>query len=259
MTANPKIAIIGQNETGSKVAGVLTRAGASLIRFDPASKSPAGSLEEAVSGADVVLAVGSSTGPSKIADRVAPLLRDDALYADLNAGTPATKRQIAAQFPDGSYLDVTMGQQDPGPTEGLVMDVAGTGARRLIELFEPIGLTLRYVSDVPGEATARHLIRGLLANGIAGAVIDCLWAAESMGLQSWAYQEVLDEFEASSAETARQYLSGTAQHIKRRQIEIMDVVAMLNETGYESTMLPGIEFNYGRLLHGKKIPFSKRP
>jgi putative dehydrogenase len=259
MTAHPKIAIIGQNETGSRIADGLIRAGASLVRFDPASKSPAGSLGEAVSGADVVLALGSSAGPTRIAERVVPLLREDALYADLNTGTPATKRQLAALFPDGSFVDVTIVQQDPVPAEGLVMDVAGTGARRLIELLEPFGLTLRYVSEVPGEATARLLIRSLLAKGIAGAVIDCLWAAESMGMQSWAYQEILEEFEASSAETAQQYLSGTAQHIKRRQIETMDVVSMLNETGYESTMLAAIEFNYGRILHGKKIPFSKRP
>jgi 3-hydroxyisobutyrate dehydrogenase-like beta-hydroxyacid dehydrogenase len=259
MTVYPRIAIIGQNETGSRSADVLTRAGASVIRIDPASKSPAGSLEEAVSGADVVLALGSSGGPSRIAERVIPLLGEDALYADLNAGTPATKRHLAALFPDGSFVDVAVVQQDSVPTEELVMDVAGTGAGRLIELFEPFGFTLRYVSEVPGEATARQLIRSLLAKGVAGAVIDCLWAAESMGLQSWAYQEILEEFEASSAETARQYLSGTAQHVKRRQIEMMDVVSMLNETGYESTMLPGIEFNYGRILHGKKIPFSKRP
>lgn len=259
MTAHPKIAIIGQSETGSQIADGLTRAGASLVRFDPASKSPAGSLEEAVTDADVVLALGSSAGPSRIAQRVVPLLREDALYADLNTGTPATKRQLAALFPDGSFVDVTIVQQDPASAEGLVMDVAGTGARRLTELLEPFGLTLRYVSEVPGEATARNLIRSMLAKGMAGVVIDCLWAAESMGLHTWAYQEILDEFDSSSAATVRRYLSDTAQHVKRRQIEMMDIVEMLNESGYESTMIAPIEFNYGRILHGKKIPFSKRP
>lgn len=259
MTPHPMIAVIGQNDTGSRIADALTRAGASVITFDPASKSPAGSLEDAVSGADVVLAWGSSSGPSKIAQRLVPLLRESALYADLNTGTPATKRQLAALFRDGSFVDVAIVQQDSTQAEDLVMDVAGTGAKRLIELLGPLGLTLRYVSEVPGEATARKLIRSLMAKGIAGAIIDSLWAAESMGMQSWAYQEILEEFEASSAETAQLYLSGTAQHIKRRQIEIMDVVAMLSETGYESTTLPGIEFNYGRILHGKKIPFSQRP
>jgi putative dehydrogenase len=76
---------------------------------------------------------------------------------------------------------------------------------------------------------------------MAGVIIDCLWAAESMGLQNWAYQEILDKFDSSSAEKAKRYLSGTVQHVKRRQIEMMDVVEMLNEAGYESTMIAPIE------------------
>lgn len=131
--------IIGQNETESQIADRLIRAGASLIRIDPASKSPAGSLEEAVSGADVILAMDSSTGPSRIAQRVVSLHREDALYADLNTGTPATKRQLAALFPNGSFVDVAIVQKDRVPAGGLVMDVAGTGVRRLIELLEPSG------------------------------------------------------------------------------------------------------------------------
>lgn len=264
MTAHPRVAFIGHNEAGSRIVDGLTKAGASVVGFDPATKRTsttplAGSLEEAVTGADVVLSLASSAAPSRIAEQVAPLLKDGALYADLNTGTPSMKRELATLFPDGSFVDVAVVQQDPGAAEGVVMGVAGTGARRLIELLEPFGLTLEYVSEVPSEATARKLIRSLLAKGMAGVIIDCLWAAESLGLQNWAYQEILDEFDSITAETANRQLSGTAQHVKRRQIEMMDVVAMLAESGYESTMIAAIEFNYGRILHGKKIPFSKRP
>lgn len=264
MTAHLRVVFIGHSEAGSRIADGLTKAGASVIGFDPAitrtsTKPLSGGFAEAVTGADLVLSLGSSAQPSRIAEQVAPLLKEDALYADLNTGTPSMKKDLAALFPDGSFVDVAVVQQDPGVTEGVVMDAAGTGARRLMELLEPAGLALGYVSEVPGEATARGLFRSLLAKGMAGVIIDCLWAAEGMGLHNWAYQEILQEFDSSSAETARQYLSGTAQHVKRRQIEIMDVVAMLTETGYESTMIGPIEFNYGRILHGKKIPFSKRP
>lgn len=263
MTAHLRVVFVGHSEAGSRIADELIKAGASVIGFDPGTKRTsttplAGSLEEAVTGADLVLSLGSSP-PSRIAEQVAPLLKEDALYADLHTGTPSMKKELATLFPDGSFVDVAVVQQDPGAAEGVVMDAAGTGARRLMELLEPSGLALGYVSEVPGEATARGLFRSLLAKGMAGVIIDCLWAAESMGLQNWAYQEILQEFDSSSAETARQYLSDTAQHVKRRQIEMMDVVAMLTEAEYESTMIGSIEFNYGRILHGKKIPFSKRP
>jgi hypothetical protein len=78
-----------------------------------------------------------------------------------------------------------------------------------------------------------------------------------MGLQDWAYEEILREFESSSAETAKRYISGTAQHVKRRQIEMMDVNEMLAEVGYQSTMVDGVALTYSRILHSKKIPFSR--
>jgi putative dehydrogenase len=264
MTARARVAFIGYSEAGSVVAAELIKAGLEVVGFDSAPKRapsapPARSLKEALTGADLVFTISSATGPLRTAEEVAPLLGKGALIADLTTAPPSTKRELAALFPGGSYVDVAIVQLEPGQAGEVVLDVAGTGARKFVELLGPFGLAVEYVSEVPGEATARQLIRSLLAKSLAGAIIDCLWAAESMGMQNWAYQEILKEFEASSAETALQYLSGTAQHIKRRQIENMDVVAMLQETGYESTMLPGIEFNYGRILHGKKIPFSKRP
>jgi len=137
------------------------------------------------------------------------------------------------------------------------MGVAGTGARRFIELLEPFGMDLEYVSDVPREAAARKLLRSILAKGVAAVLIDCLWAAERMGLQDWAYEEILRKFDSSSAETAKRYGSGTAQHVKRRQIEMMDVTEMLNDAGYEPTMVDGVALTYSRILHSKKIPFAK--
>lgn len=263
MNTHPRVAFIGHSEAGS-LSGELDKAGVTVVGFDPAARRTpttplAGSLEEAVAGADLVFSMSSSTAPFRIAEQVIPLLGKGALYADLAPGTPSMKRELAALFSDGSFVDVAVVEQDADSGEKVMMEVAGTGARRLIGLLEPFGLTLEYVSEVPGEATARRLIRSLLAKGMAGVIIDCLWAAESMGLQDWAYQEILEEFDSNSAETARGYLSGTAQHVKRRQIEMMDVVAMLNETGYESTIVAPIEFNYGRILHGKKIPFRKAP
>ncbi|MDR7084547.1 3-hydroxyisobutyrate dehydrogenase-like beta-hydroxyacid dehydrogenase [Arthrobacter ginsengisoli] len=264
MSVHPKVAFVGHSEAGSVVASELIKAGFDVVGFDLAvSRSPiapmAKSLEEAVAGAAVVLSLGPSSAPFRVAESVVPLLAKSALYGDLSAGTPAVKKELAALFDDGSYADIAVVGQDPVSGEIPALDVAGTGARKLMDLLGPSSLRLEYVSEVPGEATARRLFRSLLVKGMAGVITDSLWAAESMGLQNWAYQEILEEFESHSAQTAKRYLLGTALHVKRRQIEMMDVVEMLNETGYESTMIAAIEFTYGRILHGKKIPFSKAP
>ncbi|GAA3884529.1 hypothetical protein GCM10022381_28400 [Leifsonia kafniensis] len=262
MSEDIRVAVIGLGEAGSLIAAGLIAAGADVVGFDPAGSLPnppvpiAASVEAAAAGAQLVLSISSPTASRKAAEQLAPLLEAGAVYADLNTGTPAHKRTLAALFPEGAFADVAVMKPVPGLAEKVPLAVAGTGAHRFIELLEPFGMDLEFVSSRAGDAAARTLIRSMLTTGMAGVLIDCLWAAESMGIQAWAYQEILDEFDSSSSETAKSYLSGTAQHIKRRQIEMMDVVEMLNDTGYESSTAPAVGLNYSRILHGKKIPFS---
>lgn len=256
-----RIGVIGLGEAGSLIADGLVAAGARVTGFDPAVQEHpsirlASSAEEAVAEAAVVISINSSTVSARVAEQVVPALKPGAIYADLNTGTPALKRKLAALFPDGVFADVAIMRPVPGLAEKVPMAVAGKGAHRFIELLEPFGLDLEYVSEVPGEAAARKLLRSILAKGIASVLIDCLWAAESLGLQDWAYQEILREFDSSNSATAKRYLSGTAKHVKRRQIEMMDVTEMLAEIGYQPTMVDGVALTYSRILHSKKVPFS---
>jgi len=256
-----RIAVIGHGEAGSLIAGDLQDAGLDVVGFDPVVPAHptvpiAESTEDAVAGADIVLSLNSSTVALRIAKQVAPLLRDQAIYADLNTGTPALKKKLASLFADGAFADVAIMSPVPELGAKVPMGVAGTGARRFVDLLAPFGLNLEFVSDVAGEAAARKLIRSVLAKGIAAVTIDYLWAAESLGLEEWAYGEVQREFDAMSAETAKRYLTGTVRHVKRRQIEMLDVNEMLNESGYLSTIVPAIELTYNRVIHSVKVPFS---
>lgn len=262
MTEHTKVAVIGRSEAGTRIADALVAAGIDVVAFDPAApKNPAtplaGSIEDAVADADLILSLSSPAAALRVAGRIAPLLTEGALYADLNTGTPVMKKKLAALFPEGAFADIALGTAAPGLAAKISMAVAGTGATKFLELLEPAGLTVEYISEVPGEAAAREILRSVLDKSMAAAIIDFLWAAESLGLKDWAYQEVLDEFNASSAETAKGYLTGTAQHLKRRQIEMMDVDETLRDAGYQSTMVAAVETNYSRILHGKRIPFSK--
>ena len=262
MSSRVRIGVIGLGEAGSLIAAGLQAAGADVIGFDPVvPETPpvplAPDVATVVTGADIVISINSSTAARKVAEQVAPLLGAGTVYADLNTGTPALKKALAGLFGDRMFADVAIMKPVPGLAEKVPMGVSGPGARRFVDLLEPYGMNLEYVSDVPGEAAARKLLRSILAKGMAAVLIDTLWAAESMGLQQWAYEEILREFDSSSPETAKRYLTGTAQHVKRRQIEMMDVTEMLNEVGYQSTMVDGVALTYSRILHSKKIPYSK--
>ncbi|RAN69470.1 hypothetical protein B5P43_35745 [Bacillus sp. SRB_336] len=236
-------------------------AGVRVSAVDPAGQhNPAPlaeSVEDAAVHADLVLALGSTAAAGRAAGQIAPLMKAGAVYADLTTGTPATKRKLAELFADGSFADVAIIAQQTGPAADVSLAAAGTGARKFIELLGPAGVAVEYISEVPGDAAARGILRSVLDKSLAAAIIDFLWAAESLGQKDWAYQEILQEFTTSSAETAQGYLSDTAKNFKRRQMELMDALEALREAGYESTMAAPIDFTYGSLMHGKKIPFSK--
>jgi 3-hydroxyisobutyrate dehydrogenase-like beta-hydroxyacid dehydrogenase len=233
-----------------------------VIGFDVAKpKNPpvamAESAQEAVAQADVVFSLNSSTVALRVAEGVAGSLKPGAIYADLNTGTPSLKRNLAAALPDGCFVDVAVMKPVPGLAEKVPCGIAGPAAKRFEKLMAPLGMDLEYVSEQPGDAAARKLIRSIVAKGMAALIIDTLWAAKSMGMEDWAIAEIKNEFDTSSSATVQRYLDGTAKHAKRRSVEMTDVVEMLADSKYDSTMVNGVSLTLSHVMHGRKIPFAK--
>lgn len=258
-----RAALLGTGATAARLAQALAAAGHAVATAQPGD---AAAVAQAVAGADVVLALNPPVASLKLARTVAPLLAPGAVYADFNPGAPAMKKRLAELFPEHGFADGTLSGTGPASADasraaaggaGMAAAVAGSGAPAVAQLLESAGVAVDTVSAVPGDAAAREILRSVLDKALAAAVIDVLWAAESLGQKNWAYQQVLATFDAASAATAQEYLAGTAQHLKRRQMEMMDVVETMRDAGYDSTLVAAIETNYSRILHGKRIPFSK--
>ena len=248
-----RIAVLGQAASGAALGARLQEAGASVVGFD--IKPPrrpvvdqAETLAEAVSGADVVLSLNSSAHALKYAKDAAPHLAPSSLFADLNPGPPRLKQSLAEIFPTDSFVDVAL--LEP-------MAVAGPAGQRLIEVLTPLGLSFEFVSEQVGAAAARALTRSILTKCIAGVVVDYMWAAEKMGLTEWAYDELQKEFDTMDAETARQYLRESGRDVKRREIEMLDVVEMLESVDYHSLFVPPTQLTYNKIYHSIKVPYSE--
>lgn len=253
---------MGSGPAASSLGRGLGALGGDVLFMDtatPKGGSTSAVPDRSVAHADLVIA--QSSGPLSVsaAERAASLLRAEGVFADLSPGTPAAKTKLSALFTAGSYADVRVVNRETGPIEKLRMDVSGTAARKLIDLFAALDVDIEYVSDTPGDAASRGLLRDLLTNGMAGVIVDCLWAAQSMGQQDWAYREILDGFESASAETAKRLISGTAQQVKRREMELLEIAQMLRDSDYDSPMISALQFNYGRILHGTRVPFGRKP
>jgi 3-hydroxyisobutyrate dehydrogenase-like beta-hydroxyacid dehydrogenase len=257
-----KLTILGLGEAGSLIARGLAAQGVEVVGFDPVKqKFPVvtvlDSAEEAVADADVVFSLNSSTVSVKVARQVAEHLKPGAIFCDLNTGTPSLKKNLAGIIPAGSFVDVAVMKPVPGLAEKVPLSVAGEGASKFMKLFGDLDMDISYVSDVAGDAAARKLLRSILAKGMASIVIDTLWAAKELGLEDWAMEEINREFDTNSSKTVTRYLDGTQQHAKRRSVEMADVLEMLTDAGYESTVVRGIELTLSRVIHGVRIPFAK--
>jgi 3-hydroxyisobutyrate dehydrogenase-like beta-hydroxyacid dehydrogenase len=261
VTHNIRISVIGPGDAGSLLARDLATAGAEVIGFDlsplPDSSTPvAETMDEAVAGANIVLSLNSSSAALRAAERASALLPEGAIYADLNTATPALKRKLAEKFAPDAFVDVAMMSPVSATDEQSVFAVAGPAAQTFIDLLSPLGLTLELVSDVVGQAAARNLTRSMLSKVLAGAVIDYMWAAEAMGLEDWAHDEMLRAFDAMTRDTATGYLEETVKNAKRREIEMLDIVEMLEEADYHSLFVPPTQLVYNKVYHSIKVPHA---
>ena len=252
-----RIAILGPSDAGVRLGIALHQAGADVIGFALATGeySPlpeASKLEEALAGADLVLSFVSPQQAHTTAQSCAALLAAGALYVDFTPGTPDTKKNLAAEFKDDVFVDAAL-------TSHGTIEASGAGSTSFAKLLGHLNQNVSVLSVVPGDAAARALIRTLFRNGMAEVLADTLWAAESLGIQDGAWADIQSELTSMNAESAQALIDDTAHNFKRHQMSMQDVVELLAASGYESTMFAPIQFTHGRIMHGKKIPFSQAP
>lgn len=272
MTQKIRTAVIGPGEAASRLACDLADAGADVTVFDitafdltsfnASAIQVADSLEDAVANASVVFSLNSSSAALRAAERTAPHLAADGIFADANTATPALKKKLAELFAPEAFVDVAMMTSSapadaPTPTNTLLA-VSGPAAQALIARLAPLKLDTEFVSTEVGQSAARNLTRSMLAKGLAGVVIDYMWAAEALGLEDWAHDEMLRAFDAMTRDTATGYLEETVKNAKRREIEMLDIVEMLEEADYHSLFVPPTQLVYNKVYHSIKVPHANK-
>ena len=118
-------------------------------------------------------------------------------------------------------------------------------------------MTIETTPWASGDKAAKSLLLKMLAEGITAVSIDFLWAAKSLGLENWAFEELKREFDSSDAATAQLYLNSALQNAKRSTIEMTQVNELLAEARYDSTMAHGTMATLSQIMHSKPIPFAK--
>jgi 3-hydroxyisobutyrate dehydrogenase-like beta-hydroxyacid dehydrogenase len=227
------VAVLGLGEAGGRIAGDLAVAGVSVRGFDPARQldgiENADSAVAAVAGADVILSVNAATVALETAARVAGALAADALYADLNAGPPDLKRELAETLPV-EFVDVALVGVVPASGLATPALASGAGAERFAALFRPLGMPVEVVSDVPGDASGLKLLRSVFMKGIAVSAIEALAAAEAAGVEDWVRADIAAVLGES---LLQRLIAGSKAHAARRVDEMRAATAYVEQLGVE--------------------------
>jgi len=262
MSTPLRIAVLGLGEAGLQLASDLVAAGADVIAFDlkPPKKCPirlAETISEAVTDADLVISLNSSTQAWRMAETASAAIKPGALFADWNMCTPALKVQMSSVFTDDEFVDVAAFKSVAALGLASPLIAAGAKASTFSELMTSLGAKVQVVSQQVGDAAARQLVHSMLIKNMAGVVVDYMWAAQALGVTDWAFQALQDEFDDMTSETAKTFLVETVGNAKRLEIEMTDIVETLESVEYPSMFVPQTQLVYNKTYHSIKVPYSE--
>lgn len=234
----PVVAVLGLGEAGGRLAADLVAAGVDVRGYDPATSSApegvvrVGDPATAVSESAVVLGLTTASTALGAAESALAGLHAGAIYADLNTASPSLKREIAALVAGAGagFADVAL--LGPVPAHGLRTPALASGgsAQAFAELFRPLGMPVEVVSDRPGDAAVRKLLRSVFTKGLAASALESLRAAAAAGHATWLEREIAAVVGEPLLE---RLVEGSRRHAARRVDEMEAARELLLELGVE--------------------------
>ena len=249
MTGNPSIALVGLGEVGSVFAGELLARGVELrvasresARASASAKKlgieVATDIARAVSNADIVLLTITGDGLRDVVSRIAPVLREEAILADLTAAAPQEVIAAAATLGQGSARFVDVAIMGAVSLHGIRTPLLASGemATDFAERMNALGFSVsaRHGSAV-GDASSLKLLRSLYAKGLDALVVESMLAAEALGLRQDLIELLSDFDQRPLRDHIDMYLRTHLPHAARRLVEME-----LAETQLKSLQLPSL-------------------
>lgn len=239
-----RIGIFGLGEAGSLFAADLAAGGARVRAFDPAPvATPAGvdrrtAPAEAVEDAEIVLALVAEADMATAVSQAAGAIPPGACYADLGAGSPGRKRELAAvaERHGFSFVDVGLMAIVPGNGAATPALAAGDAAERFVAAMAPLGMRVEAIPGGPGAAAARKLLRSVVTKGLSALVLEALRGAEAAGCRDWLWDNVCHQITTADEAFLVRLVEGTRAHSRRRTDEMAASASMLAELGVDPRM-----------------------
>lgn len=267
---NLDIGLIGYGEVGKVFgSGLRTRGvawvGAWDVRFVDAALSvddrrhaqahgviACESMRQLCSKANLIIAAVTSANTLQVAQEAARWIGRGASYLDLNAASPAVKRQAAMAIEDAGAHYIEAGVTTAVPPFGIAvpMLIGGKQAQRLADRLRPIGFNVTPLSPKIGAVAAAEMSRGILARGIETLIVESFTTARRYGVEDAMLASLAESFPGTDWRRQAGIVFGrAAQGGERRMADILQAAATIRSTGIEPLLSDAIAARQLAIAH----------
>src|SRR3954453_8575841 len=248
----PRISFIGFGEAGQAIASGLRESGIERIAaWDILFSKPEGarlkaagekagirlasSAADAVSESDMVIAAVTAASSVDAARSVAPHLKGNPYYLDINSVSPGRKQETAKLLGDKArYVDVAGVAAIHPKRHRTPLLIAGPYAEPIAPLLREMDMQLDVVGDAVGGAAAIKMIRSVMIKGIEALTLECFLAASRAGVLDEVTASLKNNYPGLDWNTLSEYnLERMASHGERRAAEMEESAATLRELGLD--------------------------
>jgi 3-hydroxyisobutyrate dehydrogenase-like beta-hydroxyacid dehydrogenase len=272
----PTVCFIGFGEAGQAFASGLREAGVKhMSAWDILFPEPAGeklraaaynagvrlgtSAQDAIAGADIVLAAVTASSSYEVATTAKPYLTADQFWLDINSVSPGRKVQTAEAV-NGAvrYVDVAvMAPVHPAKHRTPVL-LAGPHAGALAPVLQALDMSVGIAGEKVGNAAAIKMVRSVMIKGLEALTTECFLAATRAGVEPQIFASLGKSFPGLDWPEMVEYnLERMANHGIRRAHEMEEVAETLQELGIAPHMTTGTiarQYQMGEL--GKQEPMK---
>ncbi|MDI1344679.1 MAG: DUF1932 domain-containing protein [Pseudolabrys sp.] len=254
----PRISFIGFGEAGQAIASGLRETGIEqIVAWDILFPEAAGaklkaagekfgvrlaaSAADAVANADLVISAVTAASSLEAARSVAPHLKGNPYYLDINSVSPSRKTDTAALLEGKArYVDVAVIAPIHPARHRTPLLIAGPHAETIAPLLEELEMKLRIVSAETGKAAAIKMIRSVMIKGIEALTLECFLAASRADLLEEVTTSLKNNYPTLDWTKIADYnIERMANHGERRAAEMEESAVTLRELGLDPLMVEG--------------------
>jgi 3-hydroxyisobutyrate dehydrogenase-like beta-hydroxyacid dehydrogenase len=200
----------------------------------------ASDAKQAVAGADLVISAVTAAQIGEAASAVAPHLKREAYYFDLNSTSPAAKCRAAgiidsagARFVEAAIMSPISPRHAASP-----MLLGGAHAGEFLPLARELGFTGAKTFSVKlGAASAAKMCRSVIVKGLEALMLESLLTARQHEVDDAVIDSLYSLFPSDDwRNTARYMISRALIHGRRRGEEMREAARTVSEVGLSSRM-----------------------